>query len=149
LDATHPTVGAGHAALAIQALAAVLEACRVARLTRNQHVLFRLGELITHAECAEAFARRAATALDGNRHEKSPDRFDGPALAAMSRVFAREAAQKVGQEGVRWVAGSVDADSADVAPLLATIPHDAIRASQSGLLADMNHVADLLYGRAT
>jgi alkylation response protein AidB-like acyl-CoA dehydrogenase len=149
LDATHPTVGAGHAALAIQALAAVLEACRVARLTRNQHVLFRLGELITHAECAEVFARRAATALDGNRHEKSPDRFDGPALAAMSRVFAREAAQKVGQEGVRWVAGSVDADSADVAPLLATIPHDAIRSSQSGLLADMNHVADLLYGRAT
>ena len=58
-----------------------------------------------------------------------------------------EAAQKVGQEGVRWVAGSIDAGSADVAPLLATIPHDAIRASQSGLLADMDHVADMLYGR--
>ena len=39
-------VGADHAALALQALAAVLEACRVARLTRNQHVLLRLGELI-------------------------------------------------------------------------------------------------------
>ncbi len=105
----------------------MLEACRVARLTRNQHVLFRLGELITYAECAESFARRAADALDGKRHEKSLDRFDGAALAAMSRVFAREAAQKVGQEGVRWVAGSIDAGSADVAPLLATIPHDAIR----------------------
>ena len=149
LQATHPTVGAGHAALAMQALAAVLEACRVARLTRNQHILFRLGELITHAECAEAFAQRAAAALDGNRHEKSPDRFDGAALAAMSRVFAREAAQKVGQEGVRWVAGSIDAGSADVAPLLATIPHDAIRASQAGLLADMDLVADVLYGRTT
>jgi alkylation response protein AidB-like acyl-CoA dehydrogenase len=125
----------------------VLEACRVARLTRNQHILFRLGELITHAECAEAFAQRAATALDGARHEKSPDRFDGAALAAMSRVFAREAAQKVGQEGVRWVAGSIVAGSADVAPLLATIPHDAIRSSQAGLLADMDLVADVLYGR--
>jgi len=149
LETTHPTVGAGHAALAMQALAAVLEACRVARLTRNQHVLFRLGELITHAECAEALAQRAATALGGNRHEKSPDRFDGAALAAMSRVFAREAAQKLGQEGVRWVAGSVDSGSADVAPLLATIPHDAIRASQSGLLADMDRVADVLYGRTS
>ncbi len=148
LHRTHPDVGAEHAALAAQALAAVLEACRVARLTRNQHILFRLGDLITYAECAETLAQRAAAALDGKRHEKSLDRFDGEVLAAMSRVFAREAAQKVGQEGVRWVAGSIDAGSADVAPLLATIPHDAIRNAQAGLLADMDRVADALYGRA-
>jgi alkylation response protein AidB-like acyl-CoA dehydrogenase len=148
LHGRRPDVGADSAALAAQALGAVLEACRLARLTRNQHVLFRLGELITFAECAESLARRAADTLDGNRHEKSPDRFDGAALAAMSRVFAREAAQKVGQEGVRWVAGSVDADRADIAPLLAMIPHDAIRAAQAGLLADMDYVADVLYGRA-
>ncbi|HYN34277.1 MAG TPA: acyl-CoA dehydrogenase family protein [Ilumatobacteraceae bacterium] len=146
LHRTHPTVGADHAALTAQSLAVVLEACRVARLTRNQHVLFRLGDLITHAECAEAFARSAADALDGNRHEKAHDRFDGDALATMSRVFAREAAQKIA-EGVRWVTGSVDADSADVAPLLATIPHDALRAAQAGLLADMDRVADVLYDR--
>jgi alkylation response protein AidB-like acyl-CoA dehydrogenase len=151
LDALHarrPEVGADCAALAAQALAAVLEACRLARLTRNQHVLFRLGELITWVECAESLARRAAETLDGNRHEKSLDRFDGAALATMSRVFAREAAQKAGQEGVRWVAGSVDADRADIAPLLAAVPHDAIRAAQAGLLADMDRVADVLYGRA-
>ncbi len=147
LHRAHPTVGADNAALAAQALAAVLEACRVARLTRNQHVLFRLGDLITNTECAEALARRAADALDGHRHEKSHDRFDGDALAAMSRVFAREAAQKVGQEGVRWVVGSIAAESADVGPLLATIPHDAIRTAQAGLLADMDRVADVLYGR--
>ena len=148
LHATHPDVGAADAALASRSLAAVLEACRVARLTRNQHVLFRLGELITHTECADAFARRAAAALDGTRHPKSPDRFDGRALATMSRVFARETAQKVGQEGVRWVVGSIDAGSADVTTLLATIPHDAIRTAQAGLLTDMDRVADVLYGRA-
>ena len=148
LHRTHPTVGADHAALASQALAAVLESCRVARLTRNQHVLFRLGELIMYAECAEVFAQRAARALDGNAHEKSLDRFDGEALAAMSRVFGREAAHRVGQEGVRWVAGSVTAGSADVGPLLASIPHDAIRTAQAGLVADMDLVADVLYGRS-
>jgi alkylation response protein AidB-like acyl-CoA dehydrogenase len=147
LQRSHPDVGAGHAGLALQALAAVLEACRVARLTRNQHVLLRLGELIAHAECAGAFAQRAADVLDGRRHPKSPDRFDGAALAAMSRVYAREAAQKVGQEGVRWVAGAVDAGSPEIAPLLATIPHDAIRAAQGGLLNDMDRVADVLYRR--
>lgn len=147
LHAAHSDVGALEAALAVEALAAVLEACRVARLTRNQHVLFRLGELITYAECAESFARRAARALDGERYAKSPDRFDGAGLATMSRVFAREAALKVGQEGVRWVAGSVTAGSADVGPLLATIPHDAIRTAQAGMVADMDRVADVLYGR--
>jgi len=147
LHRTHPTVGAEYAALAAHSLAAVLEACRVARLTRSQHVLFRLGELITFTECAEAFAQRAADALDGHRHTKSLDRFDGDALATMSRVFGRDAAQKVGQEGVRWVGGSIDAGSADVGPLLATIPHDAIRAAQAGLLADMDRVADVLYAR--
>jgi alkylation response protein AidB-like acyl-CoA dehydrogenase len=142
------SVGAEVASLAMQALAAVMEACRVARLTRNQHVLFRLGELIAVAECAEAFARRAAAALDGKRHPKSPDRFGAEALATMSRVYAREAAQKVGQEGVRWVAGAVDAGAANLASLLASIPQDAIRAAQAGLLADMDRVADVLYDRA-
>ncbi len=148
LHAQHPDVGADHAALAAESLAVVLEACRIARLTRNQHVLFRLGELIMMAECAESFARRAAGALTGDRHEKSPDRFDGAALAAMSRVFAREAVHRVGEEGTRWVTGSVSAGAADVGPLLATVRHDAIRNAQSGLLADMDRVADVLYRRA-
>jgi alkylation response protein AidB-like acyl-CoA dehydrogenase len=148
LHRTHPTVGAEAAALASTALAAVLESCRIARLTRNQHILFRLGDLITATESAEVFAQRAAAALDGTSHDKAHDRFDGPALAAMSRVFAREAAQRVGQEGVRWVAGSVEPANADVAGLLARIPHDAIRNAQLGLLGDMTAVADVLYGRA-
>ena len=73
----------------------MLEACRLGRLTRNQHVLFRLGELIAYAEAAGCFAGRAAAALDGQLPEKADHRFDAPALAAMSRVFARDAAQKV------------------------------------------------------
>ena len=148
LHRSRPEVGAGAAALALQALAAVLEACRVARLTRSQHVLFRLGDLICQAETAEAFAQRADAALAGRSHPKSPGRFDGAALAVMSRVFAREAAQKLGQEGVRWVAGAVDAGSPELGALLNAIPHDDIRAAQAGLLADMDRVADLLYGRA-
>lgn len=148
MHALHPEVGANYAALAADALASVLEACRLARLTRQQHVLFRLGELITEAECAESFARRAADALTGNRHEKSPERFDGTALATMSRVFSREAAQRVAEEGVRWVLGAVTSESADVSSVLAMVPHDAIRNAQAGLVGDMDRVADILYGRS-
>jgi alkylation response protein AidB-like acyl-CoA dehydrogenase len=142
LHGRHGEVGAGTAALAADALAEVLEACRTGRLTRNQHVLLRLGELIAHTEGAGCFAGRAAAALDGALPDKADHRFDPPALAAMSRVFARDAAQTVACEGLRWVIG---ADGA--AEIKAGLGLDAVAAAQAGLIADMNRVADALYGR--
>src|SRR6202008_3160046 len=46
LDARQANVGAGVAALAMHALAEVMEKARVGRLTRYQHILLRLGEWI-------------------------------------------------------------------------------------------------------
>jgi acyl-CoA dehydrogenase len=148
LHARHPDVGADTAALASDALAAVLEACRAGRFTRNQHVLFRLGELAAYTECAGSFAGRAATALDKELSEKADHRFEPAALAAMSRVFAREAASKVAFDGLRWVVGAGGADSAaGLAPLESSLGLDAIRSAQVGLIADMDRVADAIYGR--
>ena len=89
LHAHNPLVGADAASLAAQSLAVVLDCCRLGRLTRNQHVLFRIGELVATTETAVVFARAADRAMAGRRFEKSPTRFTGDALAAMSRVFAR------------------------------------------------------------
>jgi alkylation response protein AidB-like acyl-CoA dehydrogenase len=148
LHAANPAVGAGIAALANECLAGVIEACRVGKLTRNQHVLFRLGELISYAECAGALARRAAAFANGTAAEKADQRFNATALAAMSRVFAREAAIKVAEEGLRWVGGALPAGSPGAVNLAANLRLDAVRAAQGGLLADMDLVADVLYGRA-
>jgi alkylation response protein AidB-like acyl-CoA dehydrogenase len=152
LHARHPDVGAGTAALASEALGSVLEACRLGRLTRNQHVLFRLGELIAYAEGAACFAGRAAAALDGKLPEKADHRFDAATLAAMSRVFARDAAQKVADEGARWVIGAGSADGGAAAGATTSFESslglDAVHAAQAGLIADMDCVADALYGRA-
>jgi alkylation response protein AidB-like acyl-CoA dehydrogenase len=148
LDARHPDVGAGAAAVACEALAGVLEACRAGRLTRNQHVLLRLGELIAAAEGAGCFAARAAAALDGELPAKADRRFDGSALAAMSRVFARDAAQKVACDGLRWVTGAAAprADDGPAQPGGRWL--DAAFAAQEGLIGDMDRVADALYGRS-
>src|SRR5437660_2879066 len=105
LHARRPEVGAATAALALHALADVMEKARIGRLTRFQHVLLRLGELIAYAECAGCLARRAVRAAEGKLHEKANQRFDANALAAISRIFAREAPLKVGEEGVRWING--------------------------------------------
>ncbi|MFI1994547.1 acyl-CoA dehydrogenase family protein [Actinoplanes sp. NPDC020271] len=135
--------GAPAAALALDCLAAVLEACRAGRLTRHQHVLLRLGELIAYAESAAALAGRAADAVAASLPPKADRRFTPDAMAAISRVFAREAALKVAEEGLRWVTGALPAGSATTA-----LPLDQVRAVQAGLIADLDRVADAIYGRA-
>ena len=146
LHGTDPACGADVAALAHHALAEVMEACRVVRLTRNQHVLLRLGEWVAWTECAAALARRAARAAAGQLSAKGDQRFDAPALAAMSRVFAREAALKVATEGLRWLHGG----SPDVDPDLdERTGLTAVLAAQRGLIDDMDAVADSIYGRTS
>jgi alkylation response protein AidB-like acyl-CoA dehydrogenase len=149
LDALHarrPEVGAATAALAASAVAGLLEACRLGRLTRQQHVLLRLGEIVAWAECAGSLARRAAAALDGGLPPKADARFTPAGLAAVSRVFARDAAQTVAQSGVRWVYGASGPD-VDLSGTESQLRLDAIRHAQAGLVADMDAVADAVYGR--
>ncbi len=141
----HSKVGAGTSALALEALAGVFNACQTGRLTRNQHVLFRLGEIVAHVECAAALSRRAAAAAEGTLPEKANRRFDADALAVIARIFAREAALKAGADGARWIIGAADPAQGLHATLPATLRLDAIRASQAGLLTDMTALTDVLY----
>jgi len=148
LHANQPHVGADLAALALHALAEVMERARLAKLTRHQHILLRLGEWIAYAECAGALARRAALMDQRKLHEKANQRFDAASLAAISRIFARDAALRVAEEGTRWIVGCADsAASVDLAGFEAAINLRAIRSGQAGLMEDMDLVADTLYGR--
>ncbi len=147
LHARRPGLGADVAALAHHALAEVLETARQHRLTRNQHLLFRFGELIAHVECAAALARRAAAVADGTISEKANLRLDDEGLASASRVFAREAATKVAEEGVRWVLGATEPGMVAPASLTQAAGLEAIQRAQSGLLEDMDDVARAVYAR--
>jgi len=148
LHARQPAVGAGAAALALHALAALLERCRVARLTRHQHLLFRVGELVARAEGAAALARRAARAAEGALDERADARFTPEALAAVGRAYGREAALDVATNAVRWVLGA-EAQAGEAAVFPTEVGMPAIVAAQSGLLADLDLVADALYQRTS
>jgi alkylation response protein AidB-like acyl-CoA dehydrogenase len=143
-----PDVGADAAGLAAHALAEVMEKARIGRLTRYQHILLRLGELIAYAECAGSLARRAARLADGKLGEKANRRLDATALAALSRVFAREAALKVAEEGLRLVVGASAVSDSEAAAFEASMQLPAIHRAQAGLIADMDYLADVLYNRA-
>jgi alkylation response protein AidB-like acyl-CoA dehydrogenase len=141
LHAEYPAVGADVAALAHHALAELMETARVARLTRHQHVLLRLGALIAKVEGAAALARRAARAGSGELGPKSDRRLDTDALATASRVNAREVALTVATEGVRWAAGADGVESGELEAKLGTC---SIHRAQAGLLADMDALAQTL-----
>jgi alkylation response protein AidB-like acyl-CoA dehydrogenase len=148
LHARHPNIGAHTAGLAFRALTEVMERARAARLTRHQHILLRLGELIAFAECAGSLARRAALKAENRLNDKANQRFDAAALAAISRVFARVAALKTAEDGLAWVIGAGNAIDGDLAPFEASLGLSDIHRAQAGLISDMDYVADALYGRA-
>lgn len=131
LQKTEPENGAGTAALALRALAVVLERCRLDRLTRSQHVLFRLGELIAWAETAAVFSERVVDAPS----EASP--LDCPARQALARVYARQAALKVAADGLQWTTGAGQSDP----NLAASLQLPLVYGAQAGLLADMDFAA--------
>jgi acyl-CoA dehydrogenase len=145
LHASDPEVGAGVAALAFGGLAAVLERAREDRLTRSQHVLFRLGELIAWAECAGSLARRASRAARGEMHPKALVRFSPEVMAALARILARQAARRVTEDGLGWIVGAFATGGPRGDDLEAALRLPEVHAAQRGLVADMDRVAAALY----
>ncbi len=133
MQAPAADAGAQTAALALKALAVILERCRIDRLTRNQHVLFRLGELIAFAETAAVFSERAAT------HPTHAIPLDQETLKAMARIHARDAALKVATDGLRWAIGA--GSRGEVTSPLLPLPLPDIYAAQAGQIEDMDFVA--------
>jgi alkylation response protein AidB-like acyl-CoA dehydrogenase len=148
LHAKHPDIGAGTAAVAHHALAELMEKARVARLTRYQHILLRLGEWIAYAECAGSLARRAARLLENKLHEKANRRFDTAALSALSRIFARQSAFRVAAEGLCWLTAAGGVTDSEMPEFETKLQIPAVPRAQAGLLSDMDFIADVLYGRA-
>ena len=145
LHRRHADVGAATAALAMHALAAMLEQCRLGKLTRHQHILFRLGTFIAKAEGALAMVDRAAGARDHTLDDRQHRRFGPDALAAIARVHARDVALEVALEGLRWVRGANGVTDAELPAFEAGLNLGAIQRAQEGLLDDMGLVADALY----
>jgi hypothetical protein len=81
-------------------------------------------------------------------NEKANRRFDATALAAISRVFARDASLKVAEEGLRWVIGAGGVSEFDIPGFETSLGLPAIHRAQSGLISDLDYIADVLYGRA-
>lgn len=136
MDSIHaktPDVGADVMALGLRALAAVLEECRLQRLTRHQYITFKLGELIANAEVAAAFCRSI-----GNDKIVEGCKFDADTLKAMCRVNARETAYDIAARGAKLV---LSAGTADANNLLNMTHLVKIEAAMHGIIEDSDKVS--------
>jgi alkylation response protein AidB-like acyl-CoA dehydrogenase len=145
LHRQNSALGAQTIAIALHGLAELLELARSQRLTRHQHIMFRLGELIAHTEGAASLARRAARAAKGSLNPKAHARFNPENLAAFSRIAARDSALRIITEGARWIGGLTTESEASNLEKKMFAPQ--VYRAQAGLIQDMDYVADVLYGR--
>jgi len=133
LHARSPQAGANIAALAVRSLKELYEKARANRLTRHQHVLFRLGELTMQAETAANLCHAAVGEMvRGPRPTPEVHR-------AMARIYARESAANVAHEGLLWLRGCDLKD--DVGSLEKALLTREIHEAMSGHMADLDLVA--------
>jgi alkylation response protein AidB-like acyl-CoA dehydrogenase len=110
------------------------------RLTRQQHIMFALADMMTHVEVGASLARKALrAAADG-----APD---AQRLKTVSRLFAREVAALIAQNALTVVMGTSAVDGPTVSAFLDTIRHAQLMHSANGLIADMDAVADAIFER--
>ncbi len=144
LEHDNPGTGCGIAGLALHSLAEVLEEARAKRLTRNQHVLFRVGELVALGEGVSALALKAVATRRNELDPKADRRFDAEAIAIISRLAAREAAHRIASEGLRWIHGSASDVSDDIS---VRVRLQQILRAQDGGIEDMNRLCDAIYAQ--
>jgi alkylation response protein AidB-like acyl-CoA dehydrogenase len=112
------------------------------RLTRQQHVMFILADMMTHVEVGASLARKAAAFAKAN----APD---ADKLTAASRIFADEVAQLVIRYGQKILMGTGAFDRTVVSDFMATDAFKKLTYSSINVINDMDKAADLFFERTT
>jgi len=119
-------------ASAIKAINETILSARKFKLTRSQHVMFLLADMMAWAEVGKALCRKSAV---------SDVKINGPEfIKAVARLFAREVLEKVYTNGIKIAKGC----GHDLSELADTLSSLNLKNATSGYLKDMDLVASEL-----
>jgi alkylation response protein AidB-like acyl-CoA dehydrogenase len=138
LHGKHPDVAADVIAEGLRALGEIFEICRVQKLTRNQHVLMRLGELAAFAETSMIFCKKAVE----EKYSRAV-KFDQETWKAMARIYAGTSAMKIAGDGAMIIMGYGEGSGSD---LNGKLNMNRIIDGQKGRKEDSDLVAEKLKG---
>lgn len=110
------------------------------RLTRKQHIMFLLADMMTYVEVGASLARKtvALTKDDSPEVEK---------FKAISRIFADEVAQLVSQYALKILMGCGAFDQKAIHDFMETHSYNQLVCSSLNVINDMDLVADTLFAR--
>ncbi|NVM22053.1 MAG: acyl-CoA dehydrogenase family protein [Desulfobacterales bacterium] len=143
MEETHTSlqeIGAGTYARAARALNETILFAHSNKLTKQQYIMFCLADMMTHVEVGVSMARKAKTLIQ----EDSPG---ARKIVIMSRIFASEVAELVAGNAMKIVMGSGLFDEQTASELKTKIGYEGLIAGYSGLIQDMDAVADMLFDR--
>ncbi len=129
-----PDAGCRYVGVAGALLNRLIDLAHRNRLTRLQHVMFQLAELMTHVEIGAAMGRKAA---------KSSDDI----IKAKARIFANEVAKTAQESAMHILEGSGNFDGETVSNTLPAADKEAFDQSYRGIIADMDMVAKHIFGK--
>lgn len=141
LQARCGNCGARFYAVCARAVNAAVNLAHENRLTRLQHVMFALADMMTHLEVGISLARKAAAAAEAG----TPG---APRLGAASRVFANEVARLVVSRCRMIAQGSDKLEASTREAFLAQIGEPELAQSYAGVITDMDMLADILFERS-
>ncbi|MCK4487261.1 MAG: acyl-CoA dehydrogenase family protein [Desulfobacterales bacterium] len=140
LHASMPEIGAATYARAAKTLNETIMFIHNHKLTRQQYIMFCLADMMTHVEVGVSMARKAK----GLIRERSSQTKK---IVIMSRIFASEVVELITTNAIKIVTGSGLADEEIPSTLKEKMGYEGFMASHSGLIQDMDAVADILFGR--
>ena len=112
------------------------------RLTRQQHVMFSLADMMTHVEVGASMARKAVALSQTGDPEAEK-------IKAMSRIFADEVAQLVVRNAQKILMGCGLFDLNTAADFMDTVELNTLVCSAHNVIRDMDMVADILFERVS
>jgi alkylation response protein AidB-like acyl-CoA dehydrogenase len=138
LAASHPEIGAEIYGQATKALNDTILFAHKKKLTKSQHVMFCLADMMTYVEVGISMARRAKE-LSGQ------DAVQTKKVLAMSRIFANEVAEVVSRNTKRIILGTGLTDGDPMSEFGAGMSDNTLTGSYKDLIKDMDTVADILF----
>jgi len=140
LDSEINDIGCGLYGLAAGVLNDTIMLVHDNKLTRKQHVMFLLADMMTHVEVGASLARKAvALTKDGSPETEK--------FKAISRIFADEVAQLVSQDELKILMGCGVFDQKAAYDFMETHSYNQLVCSSLNVINDMDLVADILFTR--
>ena len=108
------------------------------RLTRSQHVMFCLADMMTHVEVGASLARKAvALGVSSDPHVQK--------VQAASRIFAAEVAQMVYQNMLKILMGNGLFSSGTISEFMESISCQQLPFAYANTVQDMDKICDLVF----